>query len=55
MKKILIVNAHPEAASFCSSLKETAKDYFVSKGYEVKESAREQDFPLQIKLEPDSK
>ena len=25
------------------------------KGYEVKESAREQDFPLQIKLEPDSK
>jgi ATP-dependent Clp protease adaptor protein ClpS len=25
------------------------------KGYEVKESAREYDFPLQIKLEPDSK
>ena len=25
------------------------------KKYEVNESAREQDFPLQIKLEPDSK
>jgi len=38
MKKILIVNAHPEAASFCSSLKNTAKDYFISKGDEVMES-----------------
>lgn len=38
MKKVLIVSAHPENASFCSSLKDTAKDYFISKGYEVKES-----------------
>ncbi|MEI8086377.1 MAG: NAD(P)H-dependent oxidoreductase [Paludibacter sp.] len=38
MKKVLIVNAHPEAASFCSSLKDIAKEYFISVGYEVKES-----------------
>ena len=38
MKKVLIVSAHPEEASFCMSLKQTAVDYFVHKGYEVKES-----------------
>ena len=38
MKKVLIVNAHPENASFCSSLRDIARDHFISKGYEVKES-----------------
>lgn len=38
MKKVLIVSAHPEKASFCMSLKQTAVDYFVQKGYEVRES-----------------
>lgn len=38
MKKVLIIHAHPEKASFCSSLKNTALEYFISKGYEVKES-----------------
>lgn len=38
MKKVLIVSAHPEAKSFCSSLKNIAKDYFISNGCEVKES-----------------
>jgi len=36
MKKILIVHAHPESNSFCSSLKNTAIDYFKSIGAEVK-------------------
>jgi NAD(P)H dehydrogenase (quinone) len=36
MKKILIVHAHPETNSFCSSLKNTAIDYFKSMGAEVK-------------------
>ena len=38
MKKVLIVSAHPEKNSFCSSLKNEASDYFQSKGYEVKVS-----------------
>lgn len=38
MKKILIVHAHPEQHSFCSSLKNTAKKYFLDKGFLVKES-----------------
>lgn len=38
MKKILIVSSHPESASFCSNLKDIAKNYFIEKGYEVKES-----------------
>jgi NAD(P)H dehydrogenase (quinone) len=38
MKKVLIIHAHPENASFCSSLKNTANDYLKSKGYEVKVS-----------------
>lgn len=38
VKKILIVNAHPEKKSFCSSLKNEAKAYFLEKGFEVKES-----------------
>lgn len=38
MKKVLIINAHPEKGSFCSSLKNTAKDFFISKGHEVKVS-----------------
>ncbi len=38
MKKILIVSAHPEEASFCMSLKKVAKDHFLIKGWEVKES-----------------
>jgi len=38
MKKVLIVSAHPEQASFCCSLKNEAKDYFTANGYEVKES-----------------
>lgn len=38
MKKILIVHAHPEDKSFCSSLKNTAIDYFNSIGAEVQVS-----------------
>jgi len=38
MKKILIIHAHPEKQSFCSSLKNTAVDYFKSTGAEVKVS-----------------
>ena len=35
MKKILIVHAHPEPNSFCSSLKNLAVDHFTELGYEV--------------------
>jgi NAD(P)H dehydrogenase (quinone) len=35
MKKILIVHAHPETQSFCSSLKNTALEYFKQQGSEV--------------------
>lgn len=38
MKKILIIHAHPEEQSFCSSLKRTAFNYFAEKGFEIKES-----------------
>src|SRR5674476_1466480 len=38
MKKVLIVSAHPEKASFCMSLKQTAVNSFLMKGYEVMES-----------------
>jgi len=38
MKNVLIINAHPEKASFCSSLKNTAREFFLAKGYEVKVS-----------------
>ena len=38
MKKVLIVSAHPEEASFCISLKNVAKNHFLLKGFEVKES-----------------
>jgi len=38
MKKILIIHAHPEKKSFCSSLKNTAVEYFKSTGAEVKVS-----------------
>ena len=38
MKKILIVHAHPESQSFCSSLKNEAIAYFQSQGTEVKVS-----------------
>lgn len=38
MKKVLIVSAHPEQNSFCSTLRNTAKDFFNSNGFEVKES-----------------
>ncbi len=38
MKKVLIVHAHPEVNSFCSSLKNTAIDYFNSIGAEVQVS-----------------
>lgn len=38
MKKILIVHAHPEQASFCSALKQTAVEYFSLQGYEVRVS-----------------
>jgi NAD(P)H dehydrogenase (quinone) len=38
MNKILIVHAHPETNSFCSSLKNTAFDYFKSIGAEVQVS-----------------
>lgn len=36
MKKVLIVTAHPENASFCSSLGRTAVEYYQSNGFEVK-------------------
>lgn len=38
MKKILIIHAHPEQHSFCSSLKNEAVSYFQSQGAEVKVS-----------------
>ncbi|HEY5508435.1 MAG TPA: NAD(P)H-dependent oxidoreductase, partial [Paludibacter sp.] len=38
MKNVLIINAHPEKASFCSSLKNTAREFFLAKRYEVKVS-----------------
>ncbi len=38
MKKILIIHAHPEAKSFCSSLKNEAVTYFQSQDAEVKVS-----------------
>ena len=38
MKKVLIIHAHPEVNSFCSSLKNTAIDYFNSIGAEVQVS-----------------
>ena len=38
MKKVLIVHAHPESQSFCSSLKNEAVAYFQSQGAEVKVS-----------------
>lgn len=38
MKKILIVHAHPEPQSFCSSLRTNAKEYFSNIGWEVLES-----------------
>src|ERR1035437_512960 len=38
MKNVLIINAHPEKASFCSSLKNTAREFFLANGYEVKVS-----------------
>ena len=36
MKNVLIVHAHPEANSFCSSLKETAVNHFTNKGFNVR-------------------
>ena len=38
MKKVLIVHAHPEQQSFCSSLRMVAKDYFEELGHSVLES-----------------
>ena len=38
MKKILIIHAHPENQSFCSSLRTTANEHFSKMGYSVKES-----------------
>jgi NAD(P)H dehydrogenase (quinone) len=38
MRKILIVHAHPESKSFCSSLKNETLSYFESNGAEVKVS-----------------
>lgn len=38
MKKVLIIHAHPEQKSFCSSLRTHAQQYFSSLGFEVKES-----------------
>ena len=38
MKKVLIIHAHPESQSFCSSLKNEAVAYFQSQGAEVKVS-----------------
>ena len=37
-KKVLIVSAHAEPASFCISLKNTAANYFLANGHKVKES-----------------
>ena len=37
-KKILIVSAHPEQASFCISLKNEARAFYEANGCEVKES-----------------
>lgn len=38
MKKILIVHAHPESNSFCSTLKNTAENFFNTQGCEVRVS-----------------
>lgn len=38
MKKVLIIHAHPEQKSFCSSLRTHAKQHFSSQGFEVAES-----------------
>ena len=38
MRKILIIHAHPEQQSFCSGLKDTARNYFESLGDQVKVS-----------------
>lgn len=38
MKKVLIIHAHPESQSFCSSLKNEAVSFFQSQGAEVKVS-----------------
>lgn len=38
MKKVLIIHAHPESKSFCSSLKNEAIAYYQSQGAEVKVS-----------------
>ena len=38
MKKVLIIHAHPEPKSFCSSLKNEAVNYFQSQGAEVQVS-----------------
>lgn len=38
MKKVLIIHAHPESQSFCSSLRNEAEEYFKSQGAEVKTS-----------------
>lgn len=37
-KKILIISAHPEEKSFCMSLRNETRNFFLSKGCEVKES-----------------
>lgn len=38
MKKVLIVHAHPEQQSFCSSLRTVAREYFEAQGNTVLES-----------------
>lgn len=38
MKKVLIIHAHPEQQSFCSSLRTIAKEHLTAKGHTVKES-----------------
>ena len=38
MKKVLIIHAHPESKSFCSSLKDETLSFFESQGAEVKVS-----------------
>lgn len=38
MMKILLVHAHPEAQSFCSAMKNTAREEFLRQGAEVRES-----------------
>lgn len=38
MKKVLVIHAHPESKSFCSSLKNETISYFQSQGAEVKVS-----------------